>query len=337
MSDLWAEASADHEALAREAALARAGAELEEGVMPFLLASRSPVEFGHRMALAADSLAAIAEATGVQHSDLVTVAVRRYELMREALDEGVNVLQELETVSDSNSHGSGPEKPDEHTTGPDFAHDYAEIPQGAPQGPDPAVTRPRPPGAGPVTEATGSLRRRADANQGSMMMPSSPSAMTGSGSAGTPPSLPAGVTGNGSSPPAPPDMTPAPDEATTQGLENFNGLNGITTAASADPVRRQVLAVTAAVASTNPQLPQAECERVARVVVGRYFQADLTDSVMSNGPVDSGGGSGDGNSSGGGGMSGMEETMLGRQLINKLPGGGGGAGLIGDAGELAAL
>lgn len=33
----------------------------------------------------------------------------------------------------------------------------------------------------------------------------------------------------------------------------------------------------------------------------------------------------------------MEEYGLGKSLINKLPGGGGGAGLIGDAGELAAL
>jgi hypothetical protein len=337
MTDLWDGASAGHEDMVREAALARADAEMEQDVMPFLLAAGSVPEFGHRLALAAGQIGVIAAMCDVDAGELAGTARRRYELYRQALAEGDNVLQEIETISDHNSNGSGPEKPDGHSTGPDFAGDYAEVPQGAPQGPDPQVTQVRPPQMGPVSEATGSLRRQAGADPGSMMMPSSPSAAAPapspmpSSSMGAPANLPAGVSGSGAQAPGGPDTTPAPDVATTQGLGNFSNVTS-----SRDPVRRKVLAVTAAVAATNPQLPAAECERVARVVVGRYFrQADLTDSVMSNGPVESGGSGGDG-SGGGGGMSGLEQYGLGKSLINKLPGGGG-MGLIGDAGELAAL
>lgn len=314
MTDMWLEASAGHEAVAHEAAMARAEAGFEE-YFPFLAGAQTEAEFRHRMALAQDQIEGIGANYGLDPGIMTALARRRWELLRQALQEGQDPLEEVVQVSSGSGQGSGPEKPVEHSTGPDFSGDYAEIPQGAPRGPNPGVTQVRPPMTGPVQEATGSLRRQADANPGSMMMPSSPSASPAAPSAmpspaaGAGPNLPAGVSGNGATPPTRPDLTPAPDVASTTGLQNF--------ASGLDPVRRRVMAVTAAIRETNTHLPDAECERVARQVVGRYLrQADLTDSVMDNKP--DGGGS-DGSQGGSGGMSGMGEALIGRQLIKAAP------------------
>jgi hypothetical protein len=311
---MWAEASADHEAMAREAALALADAELET-VMPFLLASRSDEEYVHRSALAQESISSIAAHCGLDESELIAVAGRRYRLYREALAEGTDPMVSLEPLL--NGGPGGPEKPDEHDEGPDFSHGYSEVPQGAPGGPDPGVTWPRPPAAGPVQEAAGSLRRQADASPGMMTAPYQPMAPdtgTGAGSVdmstpaanggGMSPSLPAGVTSNGD------DTLPIPPPSIGK------------TTSSADPVRRKVMAVTAAVAAVNPQLPATEAERVARQIVGRYFrEADLNGSVMNDEPVSdssSSGGSGSGSDSGGGLV---QHGLEWQGLKSMLPGG----------------
>ncbi len=298
-SDLWAEASADHEAMAREAALALADAELN-AVMPFLLASRSPEEYVHRSALAQDSIRSIAARCGLSEDELAAVAARRYRLYRKALAEGIDPLRQLPL---GDGHGS-PEKPDEHDEGPDFSHGYSEVPAGQGGGPDPAVTKPRPPVSGPVQEATG-MRRQADANPQGMMtspyMPMPPDTGTGPGSVdmstpnpsagGLTPSLPAGVPGSND------DMMPITPPSIGQ------------VTSSADPVRRRVMAVTAAVSAVNPQLGEGEAERVARQIVGRYFQADLSGSVMNDEPVNDS--SSQGASSGTGGSSGSGEGVGG--------------------------
>ncbi|MCW2929923.1 MAG: hypothetical protein JWM19_885 [Actinomycetia bacterium] len=292
--DLWAEASADHDAFAREAAVAAADVHLQE-VMPFLLAARSDTELAHRMALARDSIAAIAAATGISEDELAATAARRSELYRKALAEGQDPLEEV--VDSTRSYGGGPEQGYEHDEGPDFSHGYSEVPAGPPGGPDPRVTAPRPPGAGPVQEAAGSLRRQADSSPGaSMTMPYSPmdtgtgsgsvdTALPSSASAGMTPSLPAGVTSNGD------NTVPITPSAIGQ------------VTSVRDPVRRRVIAVREAVAASNPQLPAGECERIARLVVGRYLRrADLDGSVMDDQPTDppapAGGGGGGSSSSG---------------------------------------
>jgi hypothetical protein len=84
-----------------------------------------------------------------------------------------------------------------------------------------------------------------------------------------------------------------------------------------DPVHGRVRLATAAIASANPQLPPAECERVARLVVGRYLMADLSSSVIDDDRSDDGG---EGQQGGGkGGMSGLEEYGLGRGLLSAAP------------------
>ncbi len=326
---LWDEASADYETMRREAAVARADAEMRE-VMPFLLAARSDAEFGHRIALAADSIGRIAAITGVAPDELAGMAAHRFSLMREALMEGQDPLAELAEISQGGSgYGSGPEKPDEHSTG-QAPPAYSEVPAGAERGPNPAVTAPRPPMAGPVAEPTASMRRSA----ANLMTPGyrppvPPDTGTGAGSvdiglpeenlAGMAPSLNAGGRNSGSNAPI---TNPQIGQVTS----------------TRDPVRRRVLAVSAAIRETNPHLPQAECERVARTVVGRYLRhADLTGSVMDDQPVGApGNGSGGGNGgSGGKGMSGLEEYGLGRQMIKKLPGFGSAAGDMADAAAFA--
>lgn len=322
MSDLWFEASEDHEAMAREASLALADAELES-VMPFLLASRSQGEFEHRAAYAYGSISSIAASCGIDAGDLMAIAARRYDLYRQALAEGTDPLSQLAPELNGSGFGSGPEKPYEHDEGPDLSHGYSEVPCGGSGGPDPSVVRPRPPATGPVQEATGSLRRQADAAPGSMMtpsytMPAPPDSGTGRGSldtgmpsapGGATPSLPAGVTSNGD------DTVPLTPSS----------IGRVTS--SADPVRRRVMAVTAAIRETNPHLPPGECERVARQVVGRYLrEADLSGSVMSDQPVEGGGGNGQGSGSSGdsghGGLGGVVQHGLEWQGIKSLMGGG---------------
>jgi len=108
---------------------------------------------------------------------------------------------------------------------------------------------------------------------------------------GLTPSLPAGVPGSND------DMMPITPPSIGQ------------VTSSADPVRRRVMAVTAAVSAVNPQLGEGEAERVARQIVGRYFQADLSGSVMNDEPVNDS--SSQGASSGTGGSSGSGEGVGG--------------------------
>lgn len=317
MTSLWDEASAYHETMAREAALALADAEME-AVMPFLLASRSAEEYVHRSALAQDSIAAIAARCGLDADELLTTARRRFELYREALADGDSnapIFDELRRQDGGGSgFGGGPEKPDEHSEGPG-PDAYSEVPPGPPRGPNPGVTAPRPPMAGPVQEATGSLRRQAE----TLVPPMPPDTGTGRGSVdmglpsssldGRSPSLAAGGTAGNTAPITPPEI-------------------GQVTS-SRDPVRRRVMAVTAAIRETNPHLPAAECERVARQVVGRYMRhADLAGSAMDDQPVGSGGGgNGGGNSGGSGGGGGglVQKGLEWKGLRSMMPGGGGGA------------
>jgi len=333
MDDLWTIASEDHEGLARQAALARADAELE-GVMPFLLASRTPGEFEHRASLAEDSFVAIAARGDLDLGDLIAVARRRYELYREALAEDVDPVISLEPLLNGGGFGSGPERADSHTEGPDYSGGYSEVPPGAPGGPDPQVTQVRPETPGQVTQATGSLRRRADADPGSMMMSPymPPDLGTGDGSVdmstpsggtdGLTPSIPAGTQGGGGTAPVgQPTSKP-----------------GVSSTASADPVHSRVLRATAVIAQANPGLPRAECERLGRTVVARYLrEADLTDSVMGNGPVNGGGGGSGGSGSGGG--TGLAGHVLEGQGIRSLISGGAGEAAEGlaEAAPLLAL
>lgn len=332
--DLWAIASEDHEGLARDAALARADAEME-GVLPFLLAARDMAEYGHRSYLAQESVRSIAARHGVDEDELMAVARRRYELYREALMEGEDSTVALDPLLQGGGYGQGPERPDSHTEGPDFSGGYSEVPPGVPGGPDPRVTAPRPGAAESAQGATGSLRRRADANPQSMTtqpyMP--PDLGTGSGSVdmgvanpsmgGLTPSVPAGM---------PPPVSPVAPVGGGQAPQQVTS--------SRDPVRSRVIRATAMIAQANPGLPREECERLGRKAVARYLRhADLTDSVMSNGPAESGGDQGGSGSGGGGGMvqhglewQGLKSMMPG---VPGLSGGGGGAGAAGDIGELA--
>jgi hypothetical protein len=297
--DLWTEASADHDALAKQAAMARAEADFNQ-VFPFLAAARTVGEFGQRLALAQDSLASIALHHGIDPDELTTMAVRRFELMREALTEGTDPL---DWIPDGGGYGNGPEKPDEHDTGVDFSHSYAEVPQGAPDGPDPRVVTPQP--AGSVQQAEGGRHRRAGAHRrtaGATDMVSDGGVDTGlgagmvdTGTSPTDPALAAGGNLGQTTPVTPPSI-------------------GQVTSA-ADPVRRQVMAVTASIKATNPSVDDAAAERIARKVVGRYLTADLDSSVIGNDP--------DGGESGGQGdhqgMSGPEELMLGRSVVKAAP------------------
>jgi hypothetical protein len=333
--DLWAIASEDHDSFAREAAIARADAEMEQ-VFPFLLAARTPEEFAHRSSLMSQQFEAIAARNGIEYDDLAATARRRYELYREALTEGTDPVISLEPLLNGGGYGQGPEKPDEHDEGPDFSGGYSEVPMGAPGGPSPQVTQVRADTPGAVTQAAGSLRRRADANPESMMMSPymPPDVGTGdgsvdmglpsSGSGGLTPSIPAGTQGGGGvAPVGQPTSRP-----------------GVSSTASRDPVHARVLRVTAMIAEANPGLPASECERLGRKVVSRYLRrADLTDSVMGNGPMTDSGSSG--SSSGGAGPAAKALEWQGaRSLMKGMSGGGEAAGAgeaAAGAGELAEL
>lgn len=301
--DLWEAATEDGGSLRREAALASAGAELET-VMPFLLAARSGQEFAHRVAMARDSLAAIAASSGLGEDELVATARRRFELLREAYAEGVDPVVALEPLLNGGGYGQGPEKPDEHDEGPDFSHGYSEVPAGPPGGPDPQVTSVRPPSTGPVQEATGRMRRHADASS-QVPMPAPYQAQpldTGAG----PGSVDTGVA-------SPQTMGMPPSLPVGQAT------------ASRDPVRRRVTAVASVIARSNPGLPASECDRIGRIVVGRYLRsADLDSSVENNQPV-GGGGSGGGSGSSGGGGGGLgttvEHGLAWKGLSSMMPGG----------------
>jgi hypothetical protein len=154
---LWTEASADHDAERHAAALDEAGAHLAS-VMPFLLQAETERELGHRLSFAGMRLRTIEASTGVPVPELEDMARRHFALLKEALPEGVDPLQQL--MQSGHSYGSGPEKPDEHDEGPDFSGGYSEVPMGYPGGPDPSVVTPYLTQPGPVQEATGSRHRR---------------------------------------------------------------------------------------------------------------------------------------------------------------------------------
>ena len=304
ITDLWVEASFDHEAAAHQVALDGADAGLRS-LFPFLAAARSDGEFEHRLALAVDRLAAIAVQHDVSLAELDAMARRRWALLREALNEGVDPL--LPVVQDSQASG-GPEKPDEHSEGPDFSHGYSEVPQGAPGGPVPNVVTPVPPQQGPVQEATGAAHT---ACAGCGCGTSKKGKCKGCGKKGS--------------------CTCGPDAPC--------GGKGMQAHASIDPVRRQVLAVTASIQATNPGIGDEEAGRIARRVVGRYLVADLASSVTSDNPA--GGGVGGGSTNGGEGTGLAGHMLEGQGIRSMLPGTGGdaagaGAGLAEDA-MMAAL
>lgn len=314
--DLWEAAAEDDGAMRRTASAAMAGAELET-VMPFLLAARSDQEFAHRVAMAQGSLSAIAASCDVPEDELVATARRRFELLREAYAEGVDPVVALEPLLNGGGYGQGPEKPDEHDEGPDFSHGYSEVPAGPPGGPNPQVTSVRPPSTGPVQEATGRMRRHADASS-QIPMPAPYQAMpldtgTGSGSLDT-------------------------DVASPQTMGMPASLPVGSPTASRDPVRRKVTAVARVIAGANPGLPPSECDRIGRIVVGRYLrEADLDGSVESNQPLGDGGGSSGGSSGGGGGGLGttVEHGLAWKGLSSMMPGGeAAGAAAGGEGAEL---
>jgi hypothetical protein len=283
--DLWTEASADHESLARQAALARAEHEFN-GVFPFLANARSRGEYDQRRALAEERLTSIALRHGIEPDELLKLADRRFALLIEALEEGQDPLG---WIPDGGGYGSGPEEPLEHDESADYSHGYSEVPQGAPGGPDPRVVST---GGRHRLQTEGRHRKAADAM-------TDPAAAPGPAAAPISPAmLPAGVGQGGAAATTTPQPSPA----------------GQVTSA-ADPVRRQVMAVTASIQAANPDLAEDEAGRLARKVVGRYLHADLDSSVVSNDPGsdDTQGGQG------GGGMNGAEKAMVGRTVIKAAP------------------
>lgn len=325
MDDLWEAASGDHDRMTREAASARAAADLEQ-VMPFLLAARTPGEYAHRSYLAQESVRAIAARHGLGEDELMATARRQFELYREALQEGQDSTVALDPLLQGGQYGTGPEQPDSHDEGPDFSHGYSEVPAGVPGGPDPQVTAPRQNGPGQVSQATG-MRRQGDGSPSSSMMPSymPPDLGTGSGSVdmgvpsadsgGQTPSIPAGMPGGATAP--------------------------VGTTGSLDPVHARVLRATALIAQANPGLPRPECERLGRRAVAGYLRsADLNDSAISNGPMNGSGAGDSGGSSGGGGSFGQHalEWQGAKSLVNRGGGDAGGAAkAAGEIGDLAEL
>jgi hypothetical protein len=344
VTTLWDEASLDHEQLAREAALDRVTAELN-AVMPFLLAARGPQEYAHRRALAESRLEAIALRHGISPDQVLEMADRHFALYREALTDGQDPVQEM--VQSTRGYGTGPERPDSHTTGPDFSSSYSEVPQGAPGGPDPRVVTPDFPGPGDdlgsgeegrESSSARAARKiakrqrriaalRAQADSSDYLSQTPPDLGTGMGSqdmgvAGEqqgPPSIAAGGGGGNNMPAGVPYSPPSIGQVTS----------------GRDPVHQQIIAVAASVRASNPWLPQAECRRIARQTVGRYFTAgtDWTNNEVHDGPpVQTGGGG-----KGGGGGSMLDSMMEGQGLKSMIPGMGGGAGAAGGAAEVAEL
>lgn len=317
--DLWAEASASFASEQREASLALADAHLES-VMPFLLSARSAQEYAHRSALAQDSIRAIAAQCGLPEDELMAVARRRYELYREALAEGQDPVEEVAGLAQGGSgYGSGPLKPDGHSEGPDYSGGYSEVPAGAPGGPDPSVTRPRPPFTGPVTEATGARRTAAD-DPVQAMTPSYLPPDTGLGDGSVDLGTPSAATGG---------FAPsAPAGAARPGMG--------TSVSAADPVHGRVATVRAMISQSNPGLPLVRCDRIARMVVGRYLTADLAGSVVNDAPVSDEGTTDSGDKGGSGdGLGGKALEWKG--LKSMMPGAGGAAGEAAGAGGLAEL
>jgi hypothetical protein len=321
---LWAEASYDYDADARESMLDAAGAHMAS-VMPFLLQAGSERELEHRLIYAEGRLQQIEEATSVGVPDLQQMARRHYALLKQALPEGQDPLAWVPSAPAG--YGSGPEKPLEHDDGPDFSG-YSEVPQGAPGGPPPQVTTPvfeppqQPqevtaantspvhscaecgrkltgrgtckgcgmlPGECPCSQKVARLQRHADNTAGQMAMSTIPAGIGGGASS---------PDGSGSAAPAAP-TAPLPGDQTSQGPDATFDPAMTATGSRRDPVAEQISAVASSVRASNPHLPPSECRRVARQVVGSYLRtADLTNSVMydrpdlGNPPPSSGGGGG---------------------------------------------
>jgi hypothetical protein len=308
---LWAEASYDHDAWAREAALDAAGAHMAS-VMPFLLQASTERELEHRLIYAEGHLQDIEAATNVGVPDLQQMARRHYALLKQALPEGQDPLAWVPSAPAG--YGSGPEKPLEHDEGPDFSGGYSEIPQGAPGGPPPQVTAPvfeppqQPseitaantspvhscaecgrkltgrgtckgcgmlPGECPCSKKVARLQRRADNTAGQMPMSTVPAGIGGMASS---------PDGAGSAAPMAPSA-PAPGNQTSQGPDSSYDPAISATGSRRDPVAEQISAVASSVRASNPHLPASECRRIARRVVGSYLRtADLTNSVMYDRP-----------------------------------------------------
>lgn len=359
MSDMWVEASADHELEAREASLDRADAEMMP-VYAFLFQSRTARELEHRLAFAAERIERVAAACGLPAAELEDTARRRYALLKEALPEGVDPVTPV--LQAGQGFGSGAEQPIEHNEGPDFSHSYAEVPLGPLGGPPPNVVTPQEPEIpSPLAGQTASLCRcgsRLTKKSGKCKacreQPGACQCMRATAlTSGSPPSGPplsnasgagagAQVAGVGGQAPTPDGMTPA---GLQQGTRAAGGADLTpaqdVTAARRDPVARQVEAVATTVQASNPYLQPSECRRVARRVVGSYLrQADMASSVMSDEPwKDSPGAQSQGD---GGGHTVPVPGLYGagKDLLGKIPGGGGaaaGAGMLGEAAELAVL
>lgn len=363
MTDLWAEASADHELEAREAALDRAEAEMQP-VWPFLFLSRTARELEHRLAFAGERIERIAAACGLPAAELEDTARRRYALLKEALPEGVDPVAPV--LQAGQGFGSGPAQGYEHAEGPDYSGGYSEVPQGAPGGPPPQVVTPQAPETPepqqPVQTAASLCRcgskltkksgrcKSCREQPGACQCMSTTAVTSGSPPSGPPLSNSSGA-GSGAQVAGVGGQTSTPDGMRPGGLQPGSQAAGGTdltpaqdvTAARRDPVARQVEAVAVSIRATNPYLQPSECRRVARRVVGSYLrQADLASSVMSDEPWAASPGAqppAEGGGDGGHGM-GLGAGMMGKELIKKLPGPGaaaGAAGMLGEAAELAVL
>lgn len=364
MTDLWTEASLDHDEMARTAAMARADAELQD-VLPFLLLARSAQEYQHRRALAERRLEAIALRHGVDPAEVLERADAHFALYAEAmlqrmaLPEGENPLAWV-----PNPGGGSPAEGYEHDEAADFSHGYSEIPQGAPGGPDPAVTVPKVEKPAPVQEAAGAKKNVSRTEQfrqdtaramGTDKCPTCGLGLTKGGKCKgckQKNGCTCGNTRTGSlrrqadvGDPTNYLATLPPDTGTGQGSVDLNtqpqgaslpaggssaNMDPIVppgigqVTSSADPVHRQVISVAASIAAANPGLDESECRRVARKVVGRYLTADLTSEQVSGTGFEQGHGGGGSGGDGGGG--GMFGHYLeGRGIMSMLPGGGGGA------------
>lgn len=84
MFSLFEEAARDYEAEAAERRAALVRAAVKEEVFPFLAMAASEVEYGHRRALAAESLERIAVRCGASVAEVGDVADRMYRLLAQA-------------------------------------------------------------------------------------------------------------------------------------------------------------------------------------------------------------------------------------------------------------
>lgn len=151
MTDLWHEASEDHGAMARQAALSRAEGHLDP-LWGFFFQAATRRELDHRLAVAETRLFHIASQSGVEVSELEDLVRRRHALLIEALSEGQDPV--AQTVDSTRMQGGGPEQGYGHDEAVSYQYGYSEVPQGAPGGPVPQVVQPVFETPGAVDEAT---------------------------------------------------------------------------------------------------------------------------------------------------------------------------------------